>query len=382
MGPVKLVCGACGRTETFGPGATVCPECGKPLLARYATGALEGTALRRAWSERRGAGMWRFRELLPLRDGEEPVTLGEGDTPLVRAEELGSELDLHLFVKDESRNPTGSFKDRGLSAAVTRAALDGAKSFVVPSAGNAAAALSAFAARAGLPAKVYLPADTPEGVRRRCRHYGAEVEEVNGLITDCGREAAAYARETGAFSVSTLHEPYRLEGKKTMMLEVVDALGWRAPDAIVYPTGGGTGLIGSWKVLGELVEAGVLESAPTRMYAVQSEGCAPVVRAWEEGRTEATEWRDASTEAFGLRVPRALGDFLILRALRETEGGAIAVPDRAMRRAAADLGRREGIDAAIEGGATLAAARALREAGELAPGETVVLFNTGSQLAY
>ncbi len=382
MGPVRLECGACGREHPFEPGATVCEACGKPLLARYDTDALDGAALRRVWSERRGTGMWRFRELLPLRDGEAPVTLGEGDTPLIRTRELGPELDLDLRVKDETRNPTGSFKDRGLSAAVTRAALDGQPGFVVPSAGNAAAALSAFAARAGLPARVYLPSDTPEGVRRRCRHYGAEVEEVEGLITDCGREAAAYARETGAFSVSTLHEPYRLEGKKTMMLEVVEALGWRAPDAIVYPTGGGTGLIGSWKVLGELVAAGVLEEAPTRMYAVQSEGCAPMVRAWREGLEEAPEWESASTVAYGLRVPRALGDFLILRAVRETGGGAIAVSDASMQAAAAELGAREGIDAAIEGGATLAAARALREAGELASGETVVLFNTGSQLAY
>ncbi len=382
MGPVKLECGACGREEAFGPGATVCPSCGKPLLARYAASELDADELRRAWASRRGSGMWRFRELMPLRDGEEPVTLGEGDTPLLRARAIGRDLDLDLRIKDETRNPTGSFKDRGLSAAVTRAALDGASRFVVPSAGNAAAALSAFAARAGVPARVYLPVDTPEGVRRRCLHYGAEVEEVDGLITDCGREAAAYARETGAFSVSTLHEPYRLEGKKTMMLEIVQELGWRAPDAIVYPTGGGTGLIGSWKALAELVEAGVIADAPTRMYAVQSEGCAPMVRAFEEGLEEAPEWEGAVTEAYGLRVPRALGDFLILRALRETEGGAVAVADAAMRRAAVELGAREGIDAAIEGGATLAAARLLREAGELHSGETVVLFDTGSQLAY
>lgn len=382
MAPVKLECGACGRTEPFGPGATVCGSCGKPLLARYDTDALDGAELRRAWSSRRGTGMWRFRELLPLRAEERPVTLLEGDTPLLKAREIGAELELDLRVKDETRNPTGSFKDRGLGAAVTRAALDGQKSFVVPSAGNAAAALSAFAARAGLPARVYLPVDTPEGVKRRCRHYGARVEEVDGLITDCGREASAYAEKTGAFSVSTLHEPYRLEGKKTMMFEIVEALGWRAPDAIVYPTGGGTGLIGSWKALAELVSAGVIEDAPTRMYAVQSEGCAPMVRAWENGLEEAPEWEGARTEAYGLRVPRALGDFLILRALRETEGGAVAVPDEAMRRGADELGAREGIDAAIEGGATLAATRVLRESGELRAGETVVLFDTGGQLAY
>jgi len=325
--------------------------------------------------------MWRFRELLPLAGDEEPVTLGEGDTPLLPADRASDELGLDLRVKVESGNPTGSFKDRGLSAAVTRASLDGAERFVIPSAGNAAAALSAYGARAGRPVRVYLPADTPEGVKRRCRHYGATVVEVDGLITDCGREAAAWADETGAFDVSTLHEPYRLEGKKTMMLEIAEALGWRAPDAIVYPTGGGTGLIGSWKVLGELVGAGVLEDAPTRMYAVQSEGCAPMVRAWRDGREYAPEWEDADTGAYGLRVPRALGDFLILRALRETGGGGVAVSDDAMREGAAALGS-EGIDASIEGGATLAATRALREEGELRDGETVVLFDTGSLLAY
>lgn len=380
MAHTTLECGACGRADAPSPGATVCPDCGKPLLARYDLEALDAAALREGWSSRRG-GMWRFRELLPLDGSEEPVSLGEGDTPLLPAAGPAGELDLDLRVKVESGNPTGSFKDRGLSAAVTRASLDGAESFVIPSAGNAAAALSAYGARAGLPVRVYLPADTPGGVKRRCRHYGATVVEVDGLITDCGREAAAWAEETGAFDVSTLHEPYRLEGKKTMMLEIVQALGWRAPDAIVYPTGGGTGLIGSWKVLGELTGAGVIEDAPTRMYAVQSEGCAPMVRAWREGREAATEWEDARTEAYGLRVPRALGDFLILRALRETEGGAVSASDEAMRRGARELGA-EGIDASIEGGATLAAARALREAGELHAGETVVLFDTGSLLAY
>jgi len=377
----ELECGACGRAEPATPGATVCPSCGKPLMARYDLDGLDAAALREAWASRRGGGMWRFRELLPLADAETPVSLGEGDTPLLDVPRLGGELDLDLRVKVESGNPTGSFKDRGLSAAVTRGSLDGAPGFVVPSAGNAAAALSAYGARAGLPVRVYVPADTPGGVQARCRHYGAEVVEVDGLITDCGREAAAYAEETGAFSVSTLHEPYRLEGKKTMMLEIVDALGWKAPDAIVYPTGGGTGLIGSWKVLGELVGAGVLEEAPTRMYAVQSEGCAPIVRAFEDGLEEAPRWDDAATEAWGLRVPSALGDFLILRAVRETGGGAVAVSDEAMRRGALDLGAA-GIDASIEGGATLAGARALREAGELGKGETVVLFDTGSLLTY
>lgn len=325
--------------------------------------------------------MWRFRELLPLREDESPVTLGEGGTPLHRARRLSSELDLDLMVKDESRNPTGSFKDRGLSAAVTRAVRDGAEALVVPSAGNAGAALAAYAARAGVTARIFLPADTPDGVRRRCRHYGAELVEVDGLIDECGARAAEWAERTGVFGVSTLREPYRVEGKKTMMLEILASLGWRAPDAVVYPTGGGTGLIATWKVLGELEALGLAERR-TRLYAVQSEGCAPMVRAWRRGGEEAARWDSPDTEAWGLRVPSALGDFLILGALRESGGGAVAVEDEAMRRGSRDLGAREGVDASIEGGATLAAARRLREAGELRSGETVVLFNTAGALVY
>ncbi len=376
----KLSCGACGRLEEAAPGVTVCPACGKPLLARYGTDGVDGEELRTRWARRSG-GMWRFRELLPLREDEDPVTLGEGGTPLVPLPDLGDELGLRLAVKDEGRNPTGSFKDRGLSAAVTRAARDGAGGFVIPSAGNAGAALSAYAARAGLPATVFLPTDTPEGVRRRCRRLGAEVVEVDGLITECGERASRHAEETGAFDVSTLREPYRLEGKKTMMLEIAEALGWRPPDAVVYPTGGGTGLIATWKVLGELAALGIL--APrTRLYAVQSEGCAPVVRAWRAGADEADPWSDARTDAWGLRVPAALGDFLILRALRESGGGAVAVADREMEEGARALGEREGISASIEGGATLAAARRLATDGALGAGETVVLFNTAHQLVY
>ena len=376
----RFECGACGRQEPAAPGATVCPTCGKPLLARYATGDADGEELKRSWSRRRG-GMWRYRELLPVREGEEPVTLGEGGTPLLPLPRLGRELGLRLAVKDEGRNPTGSFKDRGLSAAVTRAARDGAGGFVIPSAGNAGAALSAYAARAGLPAAVFVPADTPEGVRRRCRAFGADLEEVDGLITDCGRRASRRAEATGAFDVSTLQEPCRLEGKKTMMLEIVETLGWEPPDAIVYPTGGGTGLIASWKVLGELAALGLVERR-TRLYAVQSEGCAPMVCAWREGAAEAEPWPDADTSAWGLRVPSALGDFLILRSLRESGGGAVAVPDAAMEAGARELGRLEGVSACIEGGATLAAARRLAEEGELAPGETVVLFNTAHGQVY
>lgn len=378
----RLECSACGLELPADPGATVCAECGKPMLARYDLGDGPGAEeLGRAWHRRRG-GMWRFRELLPLRGEEEPVTLSEGDTALVPVPDSGGELaGIRLLVKDEGRNPTGSFKDRGLSAAVTRAVRDGASSFVIPSAGNAGAALSAYAARAGCPATVYLPADTPEGVRRRCSHLGAEVREVPGLITECGTRAAEHARRTGAVDVSTLREPYRIEGKKTMMLEIAEALGWTAPDAIVYPTGGGTGLIASWKVLDELSTLGLVEPR-TRLYAVQSEGCAPMVRAWREGAGDARAWEDPETEAWGLRVPSALGDFLILEALQASGGGAVAVPDDAMRQGAEEIGARTGVHASIEGGATLAAARVLADRGELRSGETVVLFNTAHGLVY
>lgn len=379
VGAFRLECSACASAPEDVRLATTCPECGKPLFAHYGTppGDLPGR-----WRASHRQDMWRYRELLPLREDEEPVTIGEGGTPLLPVERPGAELEgLRLYVKDEGQNPTGSFKDRGLAAAVTRAALDGASALVIPSAGNAGAALSAYAARAGLPARVFIPRDTPAGVERRCRHYGAELVKVDGLIGDCGRLAAEHAAETGAFDVSTLREPYRVEGKKTMMLEILEALDWRPPDAFVYPTGGGTGLIASWKVLGELADAGIL-SPTTRCYAVQAAGCAPIVRAWEEGRAEAVVWEEPRTAAWGLRVPGALGDFLILRALRESGGGAVAVGEQEMANGAAELGRRAAVGASIEGGATWAGAVELRRRGELRDGETVVLFNTGNLLTY
>jgi threonine synthase len=358
----------------------VCIDCAKPLLVRYQTDELRGAELARAWAARPST-LWRFREILPIGPGEEPVSLGEGGTPLIELPASRAGLDgLRVLVKDEGQNPTGSFKDRGLSAAVTRGVLDGVSSFVIPSAGNAGAALAAYSARAGARCRVYIPEDTPAGVVRRCELYGAEIERVRGLITDCGRLASEFAERTGAYNVSTLREPYRIEGKKTMMLEIVAELDWRPPEAIVYPTGGGTGLIGSWKALAELEQLG-LTNASTRLYSVQAEGCAPIVRAWEDGVDIATPWQSASTAAWGLRVPAALGDFLILEALRASGGGAVAVSETAMAEATTRLGRL-GVSAAIEGGATLAAARRLREAGELRDGETVVLFNTGNSLTY
>jgi threonine synthase len=380
-GTFWLECGACGTENGFERLATLCPECGSPQLVRYAESADPGVEIARRWADR-PRGMWRFREIMPLRAGEHPVSLGEGDTPLLPLPEIGEEIGLRLLVKDEGRNPTGSFKDRGLSAAVTRAVYDGAAEFVIPSAGNAGAALAAYAARAGVPARIYLPSDTPPGVEVRCRAFGADVIMVDGLITDCGTLAAEDAARTGAFDLSTLREPYRIEGKKTMALEILEALDWRAPDAVVYPTGGGTGLIGTWKALNELASLGIVSNPRTRLYAVQSDGCAPIVRAWHAGADRAEEWANSATRAWGLRVPRARGDFLILRALRETGGGAVAVSDQSMLDDATALQQREGINAGIEGGAVLAAARVLRAQDELREGETVVLFNTGNLQNY
>lgn len=380
MSGFALECGGCGAFRPSAPGATVCIECGKPLLVRYDLERVRDAGLPELWATRPST-MWRFREILPLREHESPVTLGEGGTPLLELNGAFTGLGgLRVLVKDEGQNPTGSFKDRGLSAAVTRASLDGVDSFVIPSAGNAGAAVAAYAARAGATARVYIPADTPAGVVRRCELYGAEIERVDGLITDCGRLAAEHSARTGAFNVSTLKEPYRIEGKKTMMLEIVAQLGGKPPDAIVYPTGGGTGLIGSWKALQELETLGLI-SGTTRLYSVQAEGCAPIVRAWEAGDKSAGMWENAATAAWGLRVPAALGDFLILEALRASGGGAIAVSELAMAAATRQLGRL-GISASIEGGAALAAATGLREAGSLQDDDTVVLFNTGNALTY
>jgi len=357
--------------------ASLCPHDGAPLLVRY-----PAAILRRETVAFRPQTMWRYRELLPLPDMQEPVSLGEGGTPLVRASRLERELTLEapLFVKDESHNATGSFKSRGMSVAVTRAKALGATALVAPSAGNAGGALAAYGARAALPVTVFLPRDTPATLIAECRSYGARVELVDGLIDDAGKLAAAHAARTGAFNVATLREPYRIEGKKTMAYELVETLG-TVPGAILYPMGGGTGLIGMWKAFDELQAAGWIGRERPRMIGVQAEGCAPIVRAYETGADRAEPWIDARTAAWGLRVPSALGDRLMLRAIRDSHGSALAVGERAMYDDMLALREREGIDACEEGGATLAALRLLLARGERfeAP---VVLFNTGSALKY
>ena len=327
--------------------------------------------------------MWRYRELMPLFDGEEPLTLGEGWTPLIHARRLGADLGLsHLFIKDESLNPTNSFKARGLAAAVTRAAHLGARALSVPSAGNAANALAAYAATAGIEAHVFMPKDVKIPFIRECELYGAHVTLVDGLITDAGRVAAEMGKPRGWYDVSTLKEPYRIEGKKTMGFEFAEQLEWRLPDWIVYPTGGGTGMVGMWKAFAEMEAIGWIDTRRPRMVSVQAEGCAPIVRAFEHGAERSDMFPDARTVADGLRVPKAIGDFLVLRAVRESGGTAVAVADADMVRAMREMGSREGISAAPEGGAALHAVRVLVGRGLIKTDDTVVVFNTGGALKY
>jgi len=328
--------------------------------------------------------MWRYRELLPIFDGEEPVTLGEGFTPLVHAQAIGARLGLpRLYIKDESLNPTSSFKARGQATAVTRARALGATVVALPSAGNAGSAAAAYAARAGLKAKVFLPRDVKPAFVRECQLYGAELELVDGVITDAGRVAAERGRPFGWYDLSTLKEPYRVEGKKTMAFELAEQLEWSWPDWIVYPTGGGTGLIGMWKAFEELERLGWMRPAPRpRMVVVQAAGCAPLVRAFEAGDDRAAPWQAPHTVADGLRVPQALGDFLILRALRESGGTAVAVSDEEMIAGMRELGAVEGLSAAPEGGAALAAVKRLAADRMIRRNDTVVLFNTGGALKY
>ena len=377
-----LDCSASCGAGPFDPRAIhhLC-SCGAPLLARYDLEAARGWA--RESLTGRPPDMWRYREVMPLLDGEEPVSLGEGFTPLIHASRLGARLNLsRLYVKDESLNPTNSFKARGLSAAITRARSLGAHTVSVPSAGNAGCATAAYAARAGMAAHVFLPRDAKVAFARECLSYGASVTLVDGLITDAGRIAAEQGAARGWYDVSTLKEPYRIEGKKTMGYELAEQLDWRLPDWILYPTGGGTGLIGMWKAFDEMERLGWIGPARPRMVSVQASGCAPIVRAFESGAERAPAWEGASTVADGLRVPRAIGDFLILRAIRVSGGDAIAVDDRDLLEAMRELGRVEGISASPESGTALVALRRLVESGRVRPDDLVVLFNTGGSLKY
>jgi len=377
--PWFLECSSCGDTRSADGLPGVC-DCGQPLLVRYP--ALPSPEAKSLLRDRRWT-MWRYWEWLPLRADESPVTLGEGGTPLLPVQRIGAKHGFRdLRVKEEGTNPTGSFKARGLAAAVTRAVGAGARRLVVPTAGNAGVALAAYGARAGVATRVYAPATTPATILSQIRSFGADLVLVDGHIGDCGRAARAYAAEAGAVDVSTLREPYRIEGKKTLGLELAEQLGWTLPDAIVYPTGGGTGLIGMWKAFGELAAAGWVRGPLPRMYSVQSTGCAPVVQAFAAGAERCTPWPEPRTVASGLCVPSPLGDRLMLRALRESGGGAVAVSDAQLSAAGRDLQTLEGIDACPEGGAALAGLLELEARGAIQRDDQVVLFNTGAGWLY
>lgn len=383
MSPAKrwtLVCSGCrARREPDGL-RTVCEQCGSPWLVRY--NAFPAPAAKRSLAKRDWS-MWRYREWLPLEEEEEPVTLGEGMTPLLRASRLEEALGVRaLWIKDESKNPTGSFKARGLSAAVTRARAAGATAFTIPTAGNAGVALAAYGRRAGISVRVYAPRDTPATLLDQIRTFGAELVLLDGHIGDCGAASRAHAAQSGAFDVSTLREPYRIEGKKTLGLELAEQLGWSLPGAIIYPAGGGTGLIGMWKAFGELKAARWIDGPLPRLCCVQSTGCAPVVSAFEQGGDRTEAWPNPVTVASGLRVPAPLGGPLMLRALRETHGTAVAVTDEALTSAQRELATREAVDASPEGGATLAALGELIRRGAIGRDESIVLFNTGAGWLY
>jgi len=379
----RLECPRCGAGFSSDEIHTFCPDCQSPLLALYDLESVRAQVDRDALRSR-PRGMWRWHELLPVKDPRYMVSLGEGDTALLKVPNLGRELGVsNLYVKDESTNPTGSFKARGLAAAIARALELGIRKVIIPTAGNAGGAMAAYAARAGMQALVYMPKDTPRANLEESRIAGAEVVLVDGLISDAARLAGARAHEEGWFDLSTFKEPYRTEGKKVMGYELAEQLGWRLPDVILYPTGGGTGLVGMWKAFDELERLGWLEDTRRpRMVAVQAEGCAPVIKAFHSGAERCEFWEGASTLASGLRVPKSFADALILRDLRASRGTAVAVSDEAILDAQGRLGRLEGVFAAPEGAATLAAYELLLKEKWLAPDERVILFNTGSGLKY
>ena len=372
-----LECSKCNEIYPHTVPQNVCAACGKPLLARYTLEQLAGT-----WTPdtllSRPASLWRYMELLPISDPEDIVSLGETMTPLVHAKRLGAKFGLtEVWVKDESRLPTGSFKARGLAMAVSKAKSLGLRALAIPSAGNAATALSVYAAAAGITTHIFMPEDTPAFNKQTCQLAGANVTLIDGLITDAGRIVAERKEQEGWFDVSTLKEPYRVEGKKTMGFELAEQFNWELPDVIIYPTGGGTGIVGMWKGFAELEAIGWIGKKRPRFISVQSTGCAPIVKAWEEGATEATPWRDAHTVASGLRVPQAIGDFLILEAIRKSNGAAIAVTDEAIGEAMQLLPTTEGLLTCPEGAATVAALEQLMANGMIEHSERVVLFNTG-----
>jgi len=382
MHVTNLECSACHREYEARRLHNVCTDCGKPLLVRYDLKRIAKFLTRQSLFARR-SDIWRYRELLPVRREDNIVTLGEGWTPLLHARTFGESVGMgEVYVKDESLNPTQSFKARGMSVAVSMAKELGVRKIAAPSAGNAAGALAAYCAHARIGAYLFMPRDTPRANIIESEVAGAHVTLMDGLITDCGAEIARRKASEGWFDVSTLKEPYRVEGKKTLGYEIAEQLAWILPDVIIYPTGGGTGLVGMWKAFDELQQLGWIGDKRPRMVSVQAAGCAPIVRAFEARERFAVEFQNAATVASGLRVPKAIGDFLILDAIRESEGSAVTVTDEELIDGAMELARTEGIFAAPEGGACVPALRKLLARGDVKPEERVVLFNTGSGIKY
>jgi threonine synthase len=383
MNVTHLECANCGLRHEAGVLQNLCVECGKPVLVRYDLPAAAQTLTKDSLKTRESS-LWRYREVLPVSDWDNIVSFGEGWTPLLNADRLAAKisLPLNLYIKDEGQNPTQSFKARGMTAAISMAKELGVKKVAVPSAGNAAGAMAAYAARAGMEAHIFMPSDTPRANVIECQQTGAHVTLIDGLITDCGKIVAERKQAEGWFDVSTLKEPYRVEGKKTMGYELAEQLDWTLPDVIIYPTGGGTGLIGMWKAFDEMEQMGWIGSKRPKMVSVQSSTCAPIIRAFEKGERFADEFENASTVASGLRVPKAIGDFLILDAVRASGGTAVSVTDDELIKAVGEIGAAQGIFAAPEGAACLPALRKLIDQEIVSSGETVVLFNTGSGIKY
>ena len=377
-----LACTACAKEHDASVPQNVCTACGKPLYPQYDLAAA-GRTLTKAALATRVKSLWRYREVLPVRSNADIVTLGEGLTPLLPAPRLAARHGLvRLFIKDESVNPTQSFKARGMATAISMAKQFGLKKLAAPSAGNAGGALAAYAARAGIEAHIFMPVDTPKANIIECRELGAHVTLINGLITDCGAEVAKRKAAEGWFDMSTLKEPYRVEGKKTLGYELAEQLDWTLPDVVIYPTGGGTGLVGMWKAFGEMERLGWIGPKRPRMFTVQASGCQPIVRAFQAGEKFAAEHVGASTKASGLRVPKAIGDFIMLDILRKSGGGAVAVTDEDMIASVREVGSAEGLFVAPEGAATYSALKQLLKAGTVKPDESVVLFNTGAGVKY
>ncbi|MGH7783055.1 MAG: threonine synthase [Candidatus Binatia bacterium] len=383
MNVTHLECANCQLRHEAGVLQNLCIECGKPLLVRYDL-AKAAETLTKDSLKIRESSLWRYREVLPVERPENIVSLGEGWTPLLKADRLPATLPvkLDLFIKDEGQNPTQSFKARGMTAAISMANELGVKKVAVPSAGNAAGAMAAYAAKAGMEAFIFMPSDTPKANIIECQQTGAHVTLIDGLITDCGKIVAERKQAEGWFDLSTLKEPYRVEGKKTMGYELAEQFDWKLPDVILYPTGGGTGLIGMWKAFDEMQQMGWIDPKRPRMISVQSSTCAPIVRAFEKGERFADEFENASTVASGLRVPKAIGDFLILDAVRASGGTAISVSDSELIADVKAIGAATGIFAAPEGAACLSALKKLIEQDLVKEGESVVIFNTGSGIKY